>query len=139
MKVVLGRNLMEKWKRHIETGHRLFAHQNFKEAKFHYQMACKRSVSLASEYGDERSTVMAVIVSHHGLADLYIEVGLPSMAQYEVEKLHHHLRINLNKPDLTEERRAVFLYGLQRTYTLLLQYMAGSGGGCCESSKMRLM
>lgn len=137
--MVLGGDLMEKWKRHIETGHRLFAHENFQEAKFHYQMACKRAVSLSSEFGDERASVMAVIVSHHGLAELYTEEGQPILAQYEVEKLHRHLRINLNKPGLSEERRGVFLYGLQRTYGLLLQYMASAGGGCCESSKRRLM
>lgn len=127
---------MIKWKRHIETGHHLFACKSFQEAKFHYQMACKRAISLSFELGNEQETVMAAVVSHHGLAQLYTETGFSQLAQYEVEKLHYHLQSILDKEDLTDERRTIFLYGLQRTHVLLLQYMKTSTSNGRLSAKV---
>ncbi len=133
---------MDKWKEHIEMGHRLFAHKDFQEAKAQYQFACERALHLSSEIGDEKSTIstiMAAVVSHHGLADLYIQEGKASLAQFEFERLHHHLHVNLNKPHVSEERKTILLYGLQRTHALQLEYMMGTGGCFSKQPQTKFM
>lgn len=83
--------LISEWQSEIRAGNQCYKSRDIDRALMHYERAKQAACSLFSQWKDTKEAIATVVVSYHNLADLYLLMGLPDKAEYELHEVHHYV------------------------------------------------
>lgn len=119
---------INKWRRHIEKGNRLFSAKHFAKAICEYQQSKQEAISLFEDWPDPDQSTAAVIVSHHNLAVAYTKKNQKQRAYDELMSVNEFLCLQLDKCGAVyPERLIAILKGIDKTKVALICYAKENG------------
>lgn len=114
---------MDTWKMFICAGNNCFKDKQSLTAITYYQKAIRLSERLFNKEHDIQSAVTTMVVSHHNLADLFIQEGNAKLAENELRTVHQKLSFSLKEAIPNSLKVEALLWGVSRTYFALISHI----------------
>ena len=110
------------WQMHIAAGNEDFDNHQLASAITHYQRAIETAEELMQSECDFRHAAACLLVSHHNLADTYIEQSEINKATAELQSVHQKLLAWLETPAASNMELSLGLWATRKSYQALIAH-----------------